>query len=60
MRAAGIKIFLGALLALLVGVGFFFAIIGVFGLTTAIVSLLIFVALAAILAIIPQPGGGAQ
>jgi uncharacterized membrane protein YbaN (DUF454 family) len=41
----------------LVGVGFFFALIGVFGLSTAIASLIVFILLALWIFRRPQPSG---
>jgi hypothetical protein len=38
----------GAIAAMLIGIGFFFAIVGVFGLPAAIVALVLFIALAAV------------
>jgi hypothetical protein len=44
----------------LIGVGFFFAIIGVFGLSTSIASLIVFVALAIWIFFGPQHLSGAE
>ena len=47
----------GAIAATLIGVGFFFAIVGVFGPPVAIVALVVFIALASVLFRRPQAGG---
>jgi hypothetical protein len=47
----------GAIAVTLIGVGFFFAIVGVFGLAVAIVALLVFIALASVLFRRPQAEG---
>ena len=47
----------GAIAVTLIGVGFFFAIVGVFGLAAAIVALLVFIALASVLFRRPQAEG---
>ena len=49
--------FVGAIAAALIGVTFFFAIIGVFGLTAAIAALALFVALALLTFRRPQAEG---
>jgi uncharacterized membrane protein YbaN (DUF454 family) len=41
----------------LIGVGFFFAIVGVFGLSTSIASLVVFILLALWIFLRPQPSG---
>jgi hypothetical protein len=48
---------LGAVLAALLGTAFFFTIIGVFGLTPAILALVLFIALAAAIFRCPQAEG---
>ncbi len=48
---------IGAIAATLIGVGFFFAIVGVFGLPVAIVALVVFIALASVLFRRPQAEG---
>jgi hypothetical protein len=52
-----IKHVLGAIAAMFVGIGFFFAIVGVFGLLIAIVSLALFIALASLIFRRPQAEG---
>jgi hypothetical protein len=52
-----IKRVLGAIAATFVGIGFFFAIVGVFGLLMAIVSLVLFIALASMIFRRPQAEG---
>jgi hypothetical protein len=47
----------GAIAVTLIGIGFFFAIVGVFGLPAAIVALVLFIALAAVLFRRPQAEG---
>ena len=47
----------GAIAATLIGVGFFFAIVGVFGLPAAIVALVLFIALASVIFRRPQAEG---
>jgi hypothetical protein len=47
----------GAIAVTLIGVGFFFAIVGVFGLPAAIVALVLFIALASVLFSRPQAEG---
>jgi hypothetical protein len=47
----------GAIAVTLIGMGFFFAIVGVFGLPAAIVALVLFIALAFVLFRRPQAGG---
>jgi hypothetical protein len=47
----------GAIAVTLIGIGFFFAIVGVFGLAAAIVALALFVALASVLFRRPQAEG---
>jgi uncharacterized membrane protein YbaN (DUF454 family) len=44
----------------LIGVGFFFAIVGVFGLSTSIASLVVFILLALWIFLRPQPSGEAE
>jgi hypothetical protein len=46
-----------AIAATLIGVGFFFAIVGVFGMPAAIAALVLFIALASVLFRRPQAGG---
>jgi hypothetical protein len=47
----------GAIAVTLIGAGFFFAIVGVFGLPAAIVALVLFIALAAVIFRRPQAEG---
>jgi hypothetical protein len=47
----------GAIAAALIGIGFFFAIVGVFGFSAAIAALVVFIALAAVLFRRPQAEG---
>jgi hypothetical protein len=47
----------GAIAVTLIGIGFFFAIVGVFGMPAAIVALALFIALAAVLFRRPQAEG---
>jgi hypothetical protein len=47
----------GAIAATLIGIGFFFAIVGVFGLPAAMVALALFIALASVLFRRPQAEG---
>jgi hypothetical protein len=47
----------GAIAVTLIGIGFFFAIVGVFGLPPAIVALVLFIALAAVIFRRPQAEG---
>jgi uncharacterized membrane protein YuzA (DUF378 family) len=49
--------FFGAIAAALIGIGFFFAIVGVFGFSAAIAALVVFIALAAVLFRRPQAEG---
>jgi len=44
-------------LATLLGIGFFNALLGVFGLSAAIIALLLFISLAVLLFLRPQPEG---
>lgn len=48
---------MGAVLTTLLGVGFFFVIIGVFGLLAAIIGLLLFISLAILILRRPQAEG---
>jgi hypothetical protein len=58
MRAAiAIRRFIGALFSTFLGGGFFFAIVGVFGVPAAIVALLLFIALSLWVVRRPQGGG---
>jgi hypothetical protein len=52
--------FIGMIITTLVGIAFFFAIIGVFGLTISLATLALFITIAVVIFRRPQFGGGRQ
>jgi hypothetical protein len=56
-RRISVMLLFGAIAATLIGIGFFFAIVGVFGLPVAIAALVVFIALASVLFRRPQAEG---